>query len=236
MGNKLDGAESARILYGNGGVMSEKSLLQIMHDIQSRLSVPKTRRNTFGNYNYRNAEDIVDAIKKLLPEGVVLKLSDDIVNLGGRFYVKATAQILFNDKEMSCNGWARESDEKKGMDAAQITGAASSYARKYALNGLFAIDDGIDADLTNEAPKVPKAPKVPDAPKEISPEEACRNAQTFVDGIKKKIGAAKTLIDIDDVLIANKNSLDRVHAKYADISKDLQAAINTREDEINIGL
>lgn len=120
-------------------------------DIQFALNVPKNRTNKFGGYNYRSAEDILKAAKSLLKEhGCVLNISDEIREIGGRFYIEATATLINSAGEMiSAKGCAREEEAKKGMDEAQITGAASSYARKYALNGLFAIDDGIDADSLN---------------------------------------------------------------------------------------
>jgi len=119
-----------------------------MKDIQAKLKAPKGQFNNFGKYKYRSCEDIVEAVKPLLAEaGYHLILSDDIIAVGDRVYVKATATV-WNGIEMI--GWsaafAREPEEKKGMDTSQITGTASSYARKYALNGLFAIDDTKDAD------------------------------------------------------------------------------------------
>jgi hypothetical protein len=117
--------------------------------VQSNLKAPKGRRNTFGNYNYRSAEDILESAKPLCAEsGALLTVSDEIVFLGDRYYIKATAS--FRDLEsgdvIENTAFAREEETKKGMDASQITGTASSYARKYALNGLFAIDDTKDAD------------------------------------------------------------------------------------------
>ena len=117
--------------------------------VQANLKAPKGRRNTFGNYNYRSAEDILESAKPLCHGlGVVLTVSDELVYLGDRYYIKATA--LFRDYESGegilNTAYAREEETKKGMDASQITGTASSYARKYALNGLFAIDDTKDAD------------------------------------------------------------------------------------------
>lgn len=121
-------------------------------NIQSKLKAPKNQKNTFGNYYYRSCEDILEAVKPLLQEEKLsLVISDEIINVGTRFYVKATAK-LFDDtgKELvSTSAIAREEETKKGMDASQITGSTSSYARKYALNGLFAIDDTKDADTTN---------------------------------------------------------------------------------------
>ena len=122
--------------------------------IQKELKAPKGQRNTFGNYNYRSCEDIVEAVKPLL-ETAILTLSDEIVMLGNRFYLKATAKLTVEAESIEVHGFARESEDKKGMDSAQITGAASSYARKYALNGLFAIDDTKDADTMENTANEP---------------------------------------------------------------------------------
>jgi hypothetical protein len=120
--------------------------------IQAELKAPKNQTNNFGKYKYRSAEDIIEAVKPILNKyGTALVVSDEVVQVGDRIYIKATATLLDNtDNHISVNGWAREEEVKKGMDAAQITGSASSYARKYALNGLFAIDDTKDSDATNE--------------------------------------------------------------------------------------
>lgn len=119
--------------------------------VQSKLKANKGQFNKFGNYAYRSAEDILESVKPLLNEqGLVLTLSDEIVEVGGRVYVKATAVITSSDDSekntINATAFAREQMTKKGMDESQITGSASSYARKYALNGLFCIDDGKDAD------------------------------------------------------------------------------------------
>lgn len=118
-------------------------------EIQAKVKVPKNQRNTFGNYNYRSCEDIVEEVKKVItPLGFWLVISDEIVVHGTRFYIKATATITDGTTVYTASALAREEETKKGMDAAQITGATSSYARKYALNGLLAIDDTKDADST----------------------------------------------------------------------------------------
>lgn len=119
--------------------------------IQSELKAPKTQVNNFGGYKYRKAEDILEAVKPLLAkQKCTLTITDDIVMVGNRIYVKATATIKNEKGEVETStGWAREEETKKGMDASQITGASSSYARKYALNGLLAIDDNADSDTTN---------------------------------------------------------------------------------------
>lgn len=120
--------------------------------IQSELKAPKSQFNKFGGYKYRKAEDILEAVKPLLAkQKCTLIITDDIVMVGNRIYVKATATLKNEKGEFETStGWAREEETKKGMDASQITGASSSYARKYALNGLFAIDDNADSDTTND--------------------------------------------------------------------------------------
>ena len=120
--------------------------------IQSELKAPKSQFNKFGGYKYRKAEDILEAVKPLLnKQKCTLTITDDIVMVGNRIYVKATATIKNENGECeTTTGWAREEETKKGMDGSQITGASSSYARKYALNGLFAIDDNADSDTTND--------------------------------------------------------------------------------------
>ena len=138
--------------------------------IQSELHVPKSQTNAFGKYKYRSCEDILEAVKPLVhKQGCVLLIADDIVEIGGRVYVKATVTIgdgsLRKDSDVctqiSVNAFARESLDKKGMDDSQITGAASSYARKYALNGLFCIDDTKDADtMDNQREPVKKREEV----------------------------------------------------------------------------
>lgn len=120
--------------------------------IQSELKAPKSQFNKFGGYKYRKAEDILEAVKPLLAkQKCTLIITDDVVLIGNRIYVKATATIKNEKGECeTTKGWAREEETKKGMDGSQITGASSSYARKYALNGLFAIDDNADSDTTND--------------------------------------------------------------------------------------
>lgn len=120
--------------------------------IQSELKAPKSQFNKFGGYKYRKAEDILEAVKPLLAkQKCTLTITDDVVLIGNRIYVKSTATIKNEKGECeTTTGWAREEESKKGMDGSQITGASSSYARKYALNGLFAIDDNADSDTTND--------------------------------------------------------------------------------------
>ena len=122
------------------------SINAVLSDIQRKLQVPKTQYNSFAKFHYRSCEDILEAVKKLLPEGVTLTITDDILMIGDRFYIRATAHLSNGEQGISTHALAREVLEKKGADAAQITGGTSSYARKYALAGLFLIDDSKDAD------------------------------------------------------------------------------------------
>jgi len=129
--------------------------------IQAELKSPKNQKNTFGNYNYRSCEDILEAVKPLcVKHNCCLTLSDEIVEVGGRIYVKAIARIEDNEKGsdfmVQSLAFAREAEIQKGMSEPQITGSASSYARKYALNGLFLIDDTKDADFHNDSKPEPK--------------------------------------------------------------------------------
>ncbi len=118
-----------------------------LRNIQSKLNAPKNLYNKFGGYKYRSCESILEAVKPLLAEyGAEVVLTDSIVNMGDRFYVKATAIFTCDDDQVIVSAYAREPASKKGMDESQITGTASSYARKYALNGLFLIDDAKDPD------------------------------------------------------------------------------------------
>jgi hypothetical protein len=140
-------------------------------NVQSALKAPKGQYNSFGKYKYRSCEDIVESVKPLLKQnGLLLTLNDELVLVGDRFYVKATATIIdtAEGKTVSVHAFAREEETKKGMDGSQVTGASSSYARKYALNGIFAIDDTKDSDSTNthgqegyqqETPKEQPKPK-----------------------------------------------------------------------------
>lgn len=142
--------------------------------IQLELKAPKSKRNNFGNYNYRSCEDILEAVKPLLAENMCsLTLDDDVLCIGDRVYVKATATLTDHAEgaTISTHAFAREAETKKGMDESQITGTASSYARKYALNGLFAIDDTKDADTDEYQGR--------EASKQTSKQETKQTAKPF---------------------------------------------------------
>jgi hypothetical protein len=128
-----------------------KTINEKMVDIQGRLKAPKNQRNSFGNYNYRSCEDILEAVKPLLKEHkLTLKLTDETIQLGELYIIEATATVGDGENSMFVMAQAGINLNKKGMDIAQSFGASSSYARKYALNGLFLIDDTKDADSTND--------------------------------------------------------------------------------------
>ena len=129
-----------------------QSIRQKLQGIQSSLKAPKGQTNKFGGYKYRSCEDILTAVKPLLQEwNCSIVITDEVIEIGNRIYVRATVSLVDSEsiESISSNGLAREAEAKKGMDEAQITGSASSYARKYALNGLLAIDDTKDPDATN---------------------------------------------------------------------------------------
>lgn len=128
-----------------------------MTDIQMRLKAPKGQYNSFGKYNYRSCEDILEAVKPLLNEHkLYICISDEVVTVLSRVYVRATVTVSDGETSLTTSAYAREEESKKGMDGSQVTGASSSYARKYALNGMFAIDDNKDSDATNTGKKEEK--------------------------------------------------------------------------------
>lgn len=142
--------------------------------VQAALKAPKGQFNKFGGYKYRSCEDILEAVKPLLLEqGLQLTITDEPVEVGGRIYIKATATVTDGSETATVSGYAREAETKKGMDESQITGTASSYARKYALNGLFLIDDTKDADATNDHQK----PKAATRPKQAAKPKAAPQPQ-----------------------------------------------------------
>lgn len=140
--------------------MEKKNIYQKLCYVQSKLKAPKNQYNKFGNYYYRNCEDIQEALKPLMQEiGAVLTIGDELIQVGDRFYIKATARFIDTEtgEFVENTAYAREESEKKGMDVSQVTGSTSSYARKYALNGLFCIDDTKDSDaLQGQPPSEPK--------------------------------------------------------------------------------
>ena len=158
--------------------------------IQAALKAPKSQFNKFGGYKYRKAEDILEAVKPLLKQyGCTLTCTDELQLIGDRYYIKATATITNSEDgvSVSTTAYAREEEEKKGMDGSQVTGASSSYARKYALNGLLCIDDTADSDTTNVGP-------AEGAEKPADEAKPTRTKKTSTATEKKQGAAKKTII------------------------------------------
>lgn len=206
--------------------------------IQSRLKAPKGQYNSFGKYKYRSAEDILEAVKPLLAETeCVLTISDDIIQMPSgcvqtagqsrieetmRFYVKATATLTNKDgRTISTSAFAREDFDKKGMDGSQITGSASSYARKYALNGLFAIDDTKDADATNRHGK--DAETARGKAEKPQPPQATAAPLSVPDIVRMQIAGAET-----------KEQLTKIYNDYSGLhtNNEFMDALTRRKQEI----
>ena len=165
--------------------------------IQSELKAPKNQKNKFGNYMYRSAEDILEALKPLLKKyNCHLTISDEMVVLGERYYVKATATLAKEGESISTTAYAREEENKKGMDSSQLTGSTSSYARKYALNGLFCIDDTKDSDFTNTHGK-----EVKPTPRAVNPKET---VEKELKGAIDVLNKCKDVASVDEVVKAYK--------------------------------
>lgn len=175
-----------------------------LSEIQAKLKAPKNQFNKFGGYKYRSCEDILEAVKPLL-NGATITIEDEIILIGDRYYVKATATFRDGEEIQKVSAFAREPLNKKGMDESQITGAASSYSRKYALNGLLLIDDNKDADATNQHGKAP-APQ-----KKVTPLDKLRQLiGKYTNGFqdKEKMSDICTKLDVSDLgQLKNKDEL-----------------------------
>lgn len=170
----------------------QSSIFVTLQSIQQSLVAPKGQYNSFGKYSYRSAEDILEALKPILQEhDAVLILQDGIVQIGDRYYVEATATLYAVGETIGTTAYAREDDSKKGMDGSQVTGAASSYARKYALNGLFMIDDNKDPDTDESHNQNSQAGRTSQKPaqKTNSKQEQSANAPAKNNGAKTITGA-----------------------------------------------
>ena len=193
-------------------------------NVQTKLKAPKGQYNSFGKYSYRNAEDILEAVKPLLKEeGLILNVSDEIILIGDRYYVKATAKLIDIDtgESVESYGLAREDETKKGMDLSQVTGSCSSYSRKYALNGLLAIDSSeLDPDKTNTHGQENKVASTSN-PGISEAQEKRLYAIGFKAGVKKEqiLSVIKKDFNLDDVKKLNKD-------QYNEICARLEAKIN----------
>lgn len=215
-------------------------LLEKLLAIQIELKAPKNQYNSFGKYKYRNCEDILEAVKPLcLKNKAVLTISDEIKNENGRFYVKAIATLhdTESDETILVSAFAREVENKTGMDGSQVTGASSSYARKYALNGLFAIDDTKDSDTTNTGDKGEDKPK---SVRETKPQELVEPIKMTLEEAKKL--RTKSGIELDKLtnkqLDAFLNCNRETHKKAAELilkereAKRAQMLEEMAEDEV----
>ena len=186
--------------------------MEALIKIQSELNAPKNLYNSFGKYKYRSAESILEAVKPLLKKyNCQMTITDDVLVADGRYYIKATATITNGEETVSVCAFAREDAEKKGMDGAQLTGATSSYARKYALNGLFLIDDAKDPD-TDEY--------------EITTQK--RATKTEIGSKQNALAEIKSATD--------KNTLIQIWQKYAHLQTDADFSkqMSARRKELNI--
>ena len=194
----------------------EKNVYMKLVEVQSKLKAPKSQFNKFGNYAYRNCEDILEALKPLLNEvKAIINISDDVVLVGERYYIKATVKFICAEtgETIEASAMAREEENKKGMDSSQLTGSTSSYARKYALNGLFAIDDTKDSDTTNTHNK--------DTSKALNNNEVISEAQVkrlFVLAKGKDTDKVKSVVD----KYGFKSSKDITKDKYNSICDEIE--------------
>lgn len=192
----------------------EKNLYKKLCYIQEKLKAPKNQYNSFGKYKYRSCEDILEGLKPYLAElGLVLNISDDIELIGNRYYIKATAKLIDVETNdfIESYAYAREAESKKGMDSSQVTGATSSYARKYALNGLLCIDDTKDNDFYDNTKNYSKPRK-----NEVKQHTNTNNKTSKLDEIQN-------MFDIKNKAnISDKELLDKMRNDYGKIAtKDL---------------
>ena len=203
-------------------MMNQEKQINPLAEIQAKLKAPKGQFNSFGKYHYRSAEDILEAVKKVVnPMGFSIVLTDQVKEIGGRIYVEAIASLFNGELEYSATGLAREEESKKGMDGSQITGAASSYARKYALNGLFAIDDTKDSDATNDHGKSQES--------KVSQAKASIPAPSQFDiEFKELIADVKSVIAIGEL----KGIWEKL-TNQAKANKEIQQLFNHRKSELS---
>lgn len=204
--------------------MEKKTVHELLSELQRTVKVPKTQRNSFGNYNYRSCEDILEAVKPLLPVGATIIINDEVVQIGTRYYIKARATLTLGDVGVFVEAYAREEEIKKGMDGAQITGSASSYARKYALNGLLLIDDTKDADTQDNTEKK----EVKTVAKPVAPKVPVSAKQKIVTLLKKLNYNTETKESSQNAVIA-LTQLELVEANFDEIVSRLEVLVNEQK-------
>ena len=201
------------------GCINMSNVYMKLIEVQSKLKAPKSQFNKFGNYAYRNCEDILEALKPILNQvKAVVNISDEVVLIGERYYIKATVKFIDGETGdvIEASAMAREEESKKGMDSSQLTGSTSSYARKYALNGLFAIDDTKDSDTTNTHGK--------DNVTTLSEAQLKR-----MYAIGYKAGFNKETIDLNIKKKYNKEAKDMTKAEYDNVVDGLEKIIKKNE-------
>jgi hypothetical protein len=198
--------------------------------IQEHLNAPKNQYNSFGKYKYRSCEDILEGVKPLL-KGLFLSISDEIVLIGDRYYVKATATITDGENKHTATAMAREEESKKGMDAAQVTGATSSYARKYCLNGLFGIDDAKDADTDEHKQQQNSAPEQKQNPSQAqqrqhdarSPQQLLTDFSAYA--LKASLPELENAWKAADKSLTGTEQHDKAKSVYLDRKSELEGVI-----------
>jgi len=209
----------------------ENTTATSLRAVQIGLKVPKDRKNEFANFVYRKAEDIIQHAKPLLDKNdLTLVIYDELEYIGDRYYVKATAQVIDKaDKTIACSAYAREALDKKGMDVAQITGSASSYARKYALSGLFAIDNSDIPDLDEQVHETPVAKPEPKAEEVSEDKFATATQKVELQGLMKQAHIMTSeMTDFVEMVIGK----GRVET-YADYKAVKQALIEQKASHDN---
>lgn len=174
----------------------KENIYDLISRVQKELKAPKSKWNKFGEYHYRSLEDILEGVKALLPSGSYVIFNDEIIMIGDRFYVKATASLCYQEKCVSSAAYAREDSERKKMHPEQLTGCASSYARKNALNGLFCIDDTKDADADELKAEIKK--------QEPTEKPKLSDTQKWLAEMKKKLGDCKTPEQVIELTRSNQ--------------------------------
>ena len=200
------------------------NIYEKLTEVQNELKAPKSKYNSFGKYNYRSCEDILEAVKPILKaKRLAMTVKDDVFNIGDRFYIMATVTVFDceSEEKVTTTAYAREDADKKGMDGSQITGSSSSYARKYALNGMFAIDDTKDADSWNTHDKDRTVEK---KEAERATEEQIAKLRALYKGKEDKL---KELIDKYDITntvqfkrMEIQSVIDKLEAKLKQASKE----------------
>lgn len=200
------------------------NIYEKLTEVQNELKAPKSKYNSFGKYNYRSCEDILEAVKPILKaKRLAMTVKDDVFNIGDRFYIMATVTVYDceSDEKVTTTAYAREDADKKGMDGSQITGSSSSYARKYALNGMFAIDDTKDADSWNTHDKDRTVEK---KEAERATEEQVAKLRALYKGKEDKLTELLDKYDITNPVqfkrMEIQSVIDKLEAKLKQASKE----------------